>query len=83
MRITQTFRPIILKNTFYGICAKCGKKCQKTIKVEGTVNPYNKNEDGSIRTSQEVEKRLSVEYYKKAAAWKENPICKKCSESKL
>ena len=41
------FEVIKYKEKVKGICVKCGKKKQRMIKAEQTVNPFNKDEAGN------------------------------------
>lgn len=67
----------------YGcICGSCGKALKRTVTVEHTVNPLNKNADGSIKTAAEV----SAGAYAAAraqAAEKEGSVetCRDCIEA--
>jgi hypothetical protein len=40
--------------TYQATCSECGKTLNRTAKVEHTVNPFNRNEDGSVRSPAEV-----------------------------
>lgn len=45
-----------------------GKKRQKTRKFSQTLNPFNKNKDGSIKTYDQIMKEIT----KEADAWMES-----------
>lgn len=53
-------------------CCKCGKKFQRSITHSNTINPFNRNPDGSIRTPLEVEQKVLKEH---------DILCKKFMES--
>ena len=53
-----------------GKCAVCGKTAKRTRVFENTVNPYNRNEDGTPRTYAEVRKRVD----KMAREWEFLPL---------
>jgi len=65
---TVTTRFEVVK--FYGEknlpCPGCGKKAKRRRTFEGTINPWNVNSDGTVKTRREVYEDLRVE----AAAWK-------------
>lgn len=52
--IIQRFEPVQLKEKVRVICDVCKKGMYRTIIARQTVNPFNKNEDGSIKTRMEV-----------------------------
>lgn len=37
-----------------GVCTRCGKRRSRTFRITHTINPFNKNADGSVRTRDEV-----------------------------
>ncbi len=47
-----------------------GKKRQKTKKFSQTINPYNKNKDGNVKTREEILVELKAEREK----WMTKPI---------
>jgi hypothetical protein len=61
--ITQrtTFHPLKMRATKNLPCPICGKKMRRSKTFEATVNPFNRNEDGSVRTPTEVYARLRAE----------------------
>ena len=46
-------------------CSICGKKCTRTISASQTINPFNKNPDGTIKSPKEVGQSVSEELKKK------------------
>ena len=64
------FQEVSLYGEKSGKCVVCGKRTKRSKKVTHTVNPFNKNEDGTIRTYDEVMERVSEEVKK----WKQEPI---------
>ena len=74
-----TFRTTAISRHRSGTCTVCGKKGRKRSKTfSQTLNPYNKNEDGSIRTEEDIRHALSVE----AHAWQNLPmICATCERA--
>ena len=53
----------------------CGKYRQRSRSFYQTINPFNKNQEGKIKTREEI----LVEIKKRAIEWKKEPImCSKC-----
>ena len=52
-----------------GKCSVCGKPCTRSIKFFQTLNPFNKNEDGSIKTRGQIYAQQVVQI----AMWKKIP----------
>ena len=59
-----------------GKCPNCGKRRQRSKRFEQTVNPWNKNPDGTVRTRAEVVEAVRAE----AAAWKPDFTCFTCCD---
>jgi hypothetical protein len=58
-------------------CAKCGKRFSRHTTIVHTVNPFNKNPDGSVRTVPEIR----TVQFEEADAWKAAPeqqMCRGC-----
>ena len=51
--ITQ-FEEVTRKRTASFVCNRCAKSRKRVLSVTHTVNPYNLNPDGSVRTRGEV-----------------------------
>jgi len=49
-----TFQEIGFKRTKSGKCSVCGKRCQSTKKFFQTVNPFNKNADGTCKDARTI-----------------------------
>lgn len=54
-------------------CA-CGKRFQRTLAATQTVNPFNKNADGTVKTAREIYQELAEEI----AAMEPNKYQRKC-----
>lgn len=65
MRATYVYDKITATRRRSGKCPECGRRTARSHTETMTVNPFNKNPDGSVRTPAEV--RLAVEA--KADAW--------------
>ena len=54
-------------------CAACGKRRTRQMTFENTVNPFNQNPDGSIRTYAQVMEKITAE----SEAWQPT-LCASC-----
>ncbi|QDP45501.1 hypothetical protein SEA_FUZZBUSTER_17 [Microbacterium phage FuzzBuster] len=52
--ITTRFDEVTRRRVVQGKCSVCGKRTTRTLAVTNTVNPFNKNADGTIKTRDEV-----------------------------
>lgn len=59
--ITMRFEQVTRKRKVRVKCNVCGKMRNRYVSVTHTVNLFNKNDDGSIRSTEEVQHRVSVE----------------------
>lgn len=56
----------------------CGRKTTRQKTFECTINPFNKNADGTVKNESEVRAQAQA----KADAWRPAPyICKTCKET--
>ena len=68
------FEPVKLRVKKSGKCL-CGKRRVRSSIFEMTLNPWNKNEKGEVRTRDEIWECLK----KQAEEWKKEPItCDEC-----
>ncbi len=80
----QTFRGIRASASYKCSCSECGKQLTRQATAEHTVNPYNKDADGNIKSPQQVR-----EDAQKAANQKAKDksgmtvVCRKCQETPL
>ena len=71
--------PVVKRTTKFGyICSKCGKKRSKSITVEHTVNPFNKNRNGSVKSREEVARDVNERLSKDKAEFLKKPLCSQC-----
>ena len=61
----HTFQKIVVNAVRSGKCEKCGKRWRKQKKFWHSVNPFNKNEDGS----QKSPKQVHADVVDEANAW--------------
>jgi len=54
-----SFQVVKAKRTIRGNCIVCGKKMTRSKTFEHTVNPFNKNLDGTVKTYLEVLKDVN------------------------
>lgn len=64
------FERVKVRSSKKGLCSVCGKPCQRSKIFEATVNPFNKNPDGTVKTWQQVHSGLVI----KAKAWQKEPV---------
>jgi predicted RNA-binding Zn-ribbon protein involved in translation (DUF1610 family) len=50
-------------------CPVCGKRLRRQRTFEQTINPYNRNEDGTVKTRNEIRAELAAQ----AAEWARQP----------
>lgn len=53
-----------------GKCSVCGGSAERSKKFTNTVNPWNRNEDGTTRTYAEVQDNVN----RLAREWEEQPV---------
>lgn len=79
MRIRVTFDTFPATSVSNFTCPKCGKaKRKRTFRAECTVNPFNKNDDGSIKTPSEVRKQSFEKADKERQQFEREPLCTTC-----
>jgi len=64
-----------------GICQKCSKRRSRTVSAGMTVNPFNKNPDGTVRTRSEIYNAVNEKLRVSTDKMKENFICKSCFDA--
>lgn len=58
---------------------KCGKTATRSKTFECTINPFNRNEDGSVKNAAEVQRQAQEQ----ADKWQPPAyVCTQCSEPK-
>lgn len=63
-------------------CPSCGKtKRKRSFTVERTVNPFNKNEDGSMKSRDEVRAAARAEAVSLRTQFCSEPLCKACEDA--
>lgn len=67
---SQTFPEVKLSVKASGPCGKCGKTCSRTKKFWQTLSPFNKTEDGSVKSHDQI----MVELRQQAAVYRTQPI---------
>jgi len=82
MIITRRFEEIkrtVDVNTF---CKSCNKKLRRVAKAMQTFNPWNKNEDGSVKDYEQVIDSVFEDLKSEVKKMKEvGVVCKKCRDS--
>lgn len=79
MTITTTFDEEKLTGKKTVNCSGCGKKLARSKVFSQTINPWNKTQDGRVKTRADIRTELSAEIKE----WKLQPeICKACEAEK-
>lgn len=80
--VTHRFQEVTRSQRVDVKCSSCGKPRTRTVSVTNTINPYNKNELGQVRSPQEVldcvRAELAVQVEKTAA---KSIICAPCQRA--
>lgn len=75
---TYNFDEVSIKATKTGKCG-CGKRRTRTQKFYQTLNPFNRNKDGSPKNREEI----LIDLENEAASWKKLPMtCNACSSGR-
>lgn len=59
--VSLQFEEVITNRTKHGKCPSCGKTTVRQKKFSQTVNPWNKNSDGTSKTPDEVRADVNKE----------------------
>lgn len=70
------FESVNLTGFKQGKCADCDKRTKRTKRFTQTINPYNRNPDGSVKTRDQVYESVRSEIDR----WKALVICAGCEE---
>jgi hypothetical protein len=63
-------------------CPSCGKKNRKrTFLAEHTLNPFNKNADGTVKNAEQVRKGAKQEALRLRDEFMKEPLCKSCEDA--
>lgn len=72
---TYTFQRVTRPVSKTVPCRGCGKKLKRSTTLEQTINPFNKNEDGTVKTHRQI----LIELESEAEDWHpRNDICPTC-----
>ena len=75
---TYKFEQITSKIKIFSYCSICNKKYQKTIKETQTLNPFNKRNNGKIKSRLDIQRENEFRLKKSLREAKKNKFCKKC-----
>lgn len=67
---TFIFEEVKLYGSKSGKCSVCGKPCTRSQKFVQTLNPFNKNENGEVKTRREIKEELLAEL----KDWQSKPL---------
>lgn len=70
-----TFEVVKVKGLWKGECSSCGKAVRRQRTFEATINPCNKNKDGSSKSKTEVAADLAKERDKWLAETRTCVVC--------
>jgi hypothetical protein len=71
MRTTRyVFEEVTATGRKSGECVVCGKRAVRMQDFTNTINPWNRNDDGTTRTRAEIQKIVSWQ----ARAWEHEPL---------
>lgn len=75
----MNFEKIELKQRVMVPCMKCKKKAQRVISDYQTINPFNKDSKGNLKTRDQIMSEVKKHLREKVdAALKEGRLCNKC-----
>lgn len=78
MRSIITFQEYRDRLQVKGICKACGKKRTRTITETMTMNPFNKNPDGTVRSGRDISLAIAEKIGKMETSLKKNFMCATC-----
>lgn len=74
---TYRFQEVKARASHGGKCPVCGKRVSRSRTFTQTINPFNRNEDGSVKTPAEVRVAVDAE----ANAWEPDFTHEACEVS--
>lgn len=75
MDIIHKFPTVSQTRLVRGVCPVCGKSSTRRARWEHSINPYNRNADGSVKTAAQVREDVQRE----AADWEPDFTHEKCA----
>lgn len=72
---TTRFQPVMAVRSVVGTCPVCGKRTTRRRTFEHTINPFNRNADGQMKSYDEVRADVNAE----ADAWDPDFTHAKCA----
>ncbi len=79
MQIITTIYPELTDSTVVATnCVQCNKKMKVTLKASQTLNPFNKNKDGAVKTREDIYAELSDNINKQVKNFEHNCTCATC-----
>ena len=78
MRIN--FEVIKEKQGVKGICGTCGKRKSRMVVIEETINPFNKNVDGTVKNRTEVYQSVHSGLMELVRKLSEDFVCSSCKK---
>jgi hypothetical protein len=81
MRTVTTYDPVRRAASKSLPCPVCGKKLRRTRTFQMTVNPFNKNPDGTVRTIPQIWEALGEQVKAWQAVPETHPKCQHPKET--
>jgi hypothetical protein len=75
------FQLVTLRSKEAKVCG-CGKRFTRTISAYQTVNPWNKNPDGSVKTRAQVQASVADELKATTRMFHRSALCTVCTGEK-
>ena len=74
------FEVIKEKQGVKGVCSTCGKRKSRVVVIEETVNPFNKNQDGTVKNRREVYQSVHNGLMELVKKLSEEFVCSSCKK---
>ena len=73
-----TFDAVKSRRTIKPVCVKCGKKFSRVLTTYQTINPFNKNADGTRKKASTIEEENSDKLDRDEEKMMQTFVCPKC-----
>lgn len=78
MRRTITFERIERRRELSGWCTQCSKRFRRIFKIWHSINPYNRDEHGRMKSREQVAADVLKAITDLETAFLQEPCCTKC-----
>ena len=77
--VRETYREVARRKIVAMKCEHCGKPTKRTLKEWQTINPFNLNADGAVKTVAEIVREVDAVLELRADALRERGlVCRSC-----